>query len=414
MERDYSDKGVSFFYVYKALAHPEWDGYVTPYTLEERLMHVHEAQRTLGSRINWLSDTMDNELKHAMGSAPNSEWVVDENNVIVRRRDWSNPEQLRADLEELVGPVENPTTVADLDMPAQPPPQAAASGVVPRIDKPRRMAPLVTRPADETETPYYAKLRAEVDRGVLEEGEGKLYLRFMLDPLYHVHWNNQTPPIAVRVETPEGVTVSESVLRGPEVEAESDIDPREFLVDIKGVEQGQSLMVTAAYYACSDEQGWCRPVNQRYEVVLERNRDGGSVIPGMMARNAPPEMARRKLGDGKPDTKGPGVGAMAKAVGEWEMAISFSGQEMLATLRLRVEDGQLVGEWGAQGNMSELDDVSLKGNTLSFSRTMRGGAGPGMQFTGTIEGDAIKGAFETPRGEMPVTGERRAMADKGA
>jgi len=42
--------------------------------------------------------------------------------------------------------------------------------------------------------------------------------------------------IAVRIETPEGVTVSETTLRGPEVEAETDIDPREFLVDVTGLE----------------------------------------------------------------------------------------------------------------------------------------------------------------------------------
>ncbi len=54
VERDYAPQGVRFYYVYKALAHPEYNGYVAPYTLEDRLMHVAEAERTLGSRIPWL------------------------------------------------------------------------------------------------------------------------------------------------------------------------------------------------------------------------------------------------------------------------------------------------------------------------------------------------------------------------
>ena len=56
VERDYSPKGVQFFYVYKSLAHPEYNNYVTPFTLEERLMHVRESQRVIGSRIRWICD----------------------------------------------------------------------------------------------------------------------------------------------------------------------------------------------------------------------------------------------------------------------------------------------------------------------------------------------------------------------
>jgi len=410
IERDYSDKGVSFFYVYKALAHPEWDGYVTPYTLEERLMHVQEARRTLGSEFAWLCDTMENDLKHAMGSAPNSEWVIDENNVIVRRRDWSSPAALRSDLEQLVGPVDDPTTVDELDMPAAPPPQAAPTGVVERLRKPGRMAALVVRPAGESADPYYAKLRAEADRGLLTDGDGSLYLGFMLDPLYRVHWNNLTPPIAVRIETPEGVTVSETTLRGPEVEAETDIDPREFLVDITGLEAGQSLFVSAHYFACSDEEGWCRGLTQRYEVALERDRDGGTVIPDAMARNAPPAMSRRKLGDGEPDFNGDGVGRLALAVGDWAMRISMGERQVDATLRIRVREGELAGSWQVGGRSAELDDIHLEGRTLTFTRS-----GPGdraMSFSGEIDDGRIEGAFATPMGEAPVEGERLTASAK--
>ena len=70
IERDYTPEGVQFYYLYKQLAHPELDHYVDPFTLEERLMHVSQAERQLGSRIPWIADAMTNELKHALGDMP--------------------------------------------------------------------------------------------------------------------------------------------------------------------------------------------------------------------------------------------------------------------------------------------------------------------------------------------------------
>lgn len=286
--------------MYKALAHPEWDGYVTPYTFEERLMHAREAERTIGSRYTWLVDGMDNAVKEAFGGAPNSEWVVDENNVIVARRGWSNPEKLRGDLERLVGPVEEPTRVEDLDMPRHDPPEPAASGVVPRVDKPGRMIPVVVEPmAEEDGEPYYAKLRVEVDRDVVRRGEGKMYVRFMMDPLYNVHWNNLTEPIRVRIEGPEGVSITPSEWRGPEVEAvEGDVDPRAFLGEASGLERGDEIVVRARYFACNSDEGWCVPVEHAYRVRVEPNRHGGFVIPKPMERMFEQRMKQRRRGGG--------------------------------------------------------------------------------------------------------------------
>ena len=77
IERDYTPKGVQFYYLYKQLAHPELDSYIDPFTLEERLMHVRQAEVQLGSRIPWIADAMTNELKHALGDMPNSEFIID-------------------------------------------------------------------------------------------------------------------------------------------------------------------------------------------------------------------------------------------------------------------------------------------------------------------------------------------------
>jgi hypothetical protein len=270
---------VQFFYVYKALVHPENSGYVPPFTLQERLMHVAEAKRTLGSRIPWLCDTMANDLKHAVGDAPNSEFVIDPEGRVIRRRLWSEPDQLRKDLEELIGPVEHPTRTADLDLKTAPPPRVAARGVVPRVPRPPGAKALVVEPIiKEGELPFYAKLRAEAAEGVLVSGAGQIYLGFHLDPLYHVHWNNLTPPIRVTLTTEDGCHVAPAALSGPKVDArEGDMDPREFLIDVRGAAPDQSLKVSVAYFACNDEEGWCKLISQEYVVRFAIDHDGGWV-----------------------------------------------------------------------------------------------------------------------------------------
>jgi len=277
--KDYSSKGVKFYYLYKALAHPEWDGYVTPYTLDERFMHMEQARKQLQSDFSWIVDNMDNEIKAALGGQPNSEFLIDPQGKVVVKRAWSDPKQLRKDLAAIVGDVSPATTVAELNREPLDPPKAAATGVVPRLKVEGRMMPLrIGAHIEEGGDPFFAKLRVEADMGLIREGEGQLYLRFMMDPLYHVHWNNETPPIKVNLKAPEGVTLSENQLIGPEVEEEADIDPREFLIEVKRGDSTGPIELRAFYFACSTEEGWCKPFEQNYSIHLERDRNGGSVI----------------------------------------------------------------------------------------------------------------------------------------
>ena len=238
-------------------------------------MHVKEAQRTLGNEIAWISDTMSNDLKHALGDMPNSEFVVDPAGTIVRMRVWSRPDQLRSDLEELVGPVVNPTRVSDLNLNFEAPPKVAASGVVPRVELPGRMLPVKIEPQSSSQ-PFYMKLRAEVDQRFLREGEGTLYVGFFPDPLYHVHWNNLVDPVKYEISAPKGITVSPENGEGPKVKEASDMDPREFLLDIKRSGDSQEpLQLAVRYFACNDEEGWCIAVSQEYSISLELDPDGG-------------------------------------------------------------------------------------------------------------------------------------------
>ena len=281
MYRDYAPKGVRFVYLYKALAHPELNGYVNPVTLEERLMHIDEARRTLGSDIPWLADTMENDLKRALGNRQNSEFLLDPQGRVLRARAWSDPDSLRRDLEEFIGPVERPTQISDLDMKILPAPEHAPTGVVPRIEKPGTYRTLVAEPQlATTEEPFYTKLRAEAEQSLLATGAGKLYLAFLLDPLHGVHWNNRAPAMDVTLTAPDGIEITPARMQGPSVEEDADADPREFLVDVKRADSREPLELRFRYYACTAT--WCRPVTQEYLITWAVDRDAGRVRSARM------------------------------------------------------------------------------------------------------------------------------------
>lgn len=262
--RDYKDKGVNVFFVYKTLAHPEGNGFVRPTTIDERVMHAATASKSLGTTIPWIVDNMDNELKHAMGNRSNSEFIVGPDGKIVRMRDWSNPELVRSDLVELVGPVKNPTDPRSLNLKMDFSPTEVARGVVDRLQKEGQMSAVKVETIPSKHATYI-KLRAEADSGLLRGGDGKLYLGFFVDPLHHVHWNNQAGPVIVEVN---GQTHT-----GPRVDkAKADGDPREFLVEVSSK---QPIKVTLKYVGCDDKETWCRQLTQEFLVSLEIDRDAG-------------------------------------------------------------------------------------------------------------------------------------------
>ena len=267
---------MKFFFVYKSLAHPELAGnYVQPFTLDERLAHARQAEKQLGATVPWLVDSMDNRLKHALGDRANSEFIVDPKGIIVRKRAWSHPEQLRKDLEKLVGPVDRVTKEEDLrlnvGMPLQP---AAPRGNVPRVDRSQMQAIASEPQLDLKGLPYYAKLRAEADEDLLTSGAGKLYVGFHLDPFHDAHWNNLTKPLSFKLDVPEKVSIEKKAFEATKVEAPSDSDPREFLIDVAAWPEREPIRLTVTYYACVGDTT-CHAVQQQYVLHLRRDRDAG-------------------------------------------------------------------------------------------------------------------------------------------
>ncbi len=264
------------------------NGYVQPFTIEERLAHIEAAKEQLQTKMPWIGDNMGNEIKHAFGNRNNSEFVIAPDGKIVHARTWSDPGQLRDDLAALVGRVTPPTRFADLGFKdLDRPDRAAASGIVQGVPKPSGAVPLKCVPLIDqgaTAAPFYVKLRAEAESDVIERGQGKIHLAFHLDPIHHVHWNNLAKPIHYEIKTETG-EVRPPTGDGPVIEdEEADLDPREFLVEVKNLDQSQILTLKVDYFACHDVEKWCKAVSQTYHIHLERDRDAGTMRGGRGGR----------------------------------------------------------------------------------------------------------------------------------
>lgn len=269
---------VQFFFMYKSLAHPELNGYVQPVTLEERLTHVKEAQRVLGTRIPWLSDGMDNKVRHTLGFGPNTQIVVDPDGKVVHALGWSDAEVLRRQLVSMVGDSETHTKVADLMLDKRKPfrqQRAYAAGVVQKPQFSSELTAIKMVASSTSKAPLYVKPRIEVDQGVLTTGQGEMYLGFFLDPIHGVHWNNLAAPLQYELKLPDGSVISPAKASAPEVQQESDGDPREFKLEVASLGEDKTAELLIHYFACSKEEGWCIPVTQSYTISFERDRDGG-------------------------------------------------------------------------------------------------------------------------------------------
>lgn len=194
--------------------------------------------------------------------------MINPEGKIVRARAWSNAGKLRSDLKELVGKVEKITLVSDLDMKQQELgfDSEIARGVIKPIQITERMANVksVPMPSDDS---YFVKLHAQASDELLENGTGKLYFAFHLDPIFEVHWNNLVAPIQYELEAGDGAKVSAASGSGPKIDEAADLDPREFLVDIENPTPETEITLTVTYFACTDE--WCRSLVQKYAINLE-------------------------------------------------------------------------------------------------------------------------------------------------
>lgn len=303
VQRDYGPKGVQFYFIFKSLAHPELAGdYIQPFTLEERLLLARRAKSQFGTQIPWIVDAMDNRLKHALGDRPNSQFLINPDGIVVRKRAWANFAEVRKDLEELVGPVDHVTREEDVVLPGEKRtslPTTPPAG--PRIPRPN-MLPIVLEPVQEAEgRPFFAKLRAEADARLLAEGSGKLYLGFHLDPLYDRHWARGGDVLSWQIAVSPSLQLQPLEAKANAATRTSDTSPREFLLDVTSWPVDQPLRLVVKYQVCDGDQA-CECLEQSYVLRRERDADGGGARGAGAGYWEPAEFVKQLLrGDANRD-----------------------------------------------------------------------------------------------------------------
>ncbi len=322
--KDYADKDVQFYYVFQSLRHPEREGYVQAQNMSERFLQLAEAKKKLGTQVPWIADTIDDSFRVAMKTNSNSVFVISPDSEIVYAADRMNGDGLRQALTKLVGPVENPTSVRDLNLPqlARFQPTNIDSDI--RVQRPDGLVILAITPTKPEET-YFVKLRAEAEPQLLETGKGRLFLGFYPDPIHDAHWNNLTPGMKYVLELPDGVKADPATAVANKGPGDSDTQPRQFWVNIEGDKTLDDIKLSLHYYACSP--GMCEAMTHEYTIAFTAedknsrtfsfNRGQGAAGGGMR-----PGGAGGRPGSGRPGMSGragsarPGAGGSAGPRGQ--------------------------------------------------------------------------------------------------
>ncbi len=99
-------------------------------------------------------------------------------------------------------------------------------------------------------------------------------------------------------------------------------------------------------------------------------------------------------------------------VGEWQVNVTVPARENIEKLTItKGADGALAGKWEGRRGESKISNLKFEGGKLTFMRTIDfNGRISEMEFEGTVEGDTIKGAFKSERGNREVTATRVGAA----
>jgi hypothetical protein len=103
------------------------------------------------------------------------------------------------------------------------------------------------------------------------------------------------------------------------------------------------------------------------------------------------------------------------AVGIWEMKVKMAEREYTGTLTIKADaEGKLTGEWQSTRGKSEISNLVVERNKLTFTRKMTiQDQAIESAFEGTIKGNALTGTFKSDRGESTAEGTRTGAAAIG-
>jgi hypothetical protein len=103
--------------------------------------------------------------------------------------------------------------------------------------------------------------------------------------------------------------------------------------------------------------------------------------------------------------------AASGATGTWKLSVKAPDKTYQPTITVT----QQAGKWGGQlvdeqGDKAELKDMLVNGNQLSFVADLEtGGMVIHLKFSGTLDGDKLKGTMQANGGMLPTEGERQKV-----
>jgi hypothetical protein len=101
--------------------------------------------------------------------------------------------------------------------------------------------------------------------------------------------------------------------------------------------------------------------------------------------------------------------AASGATGTWKLSIKTPDKTYQPTITVT----QQAGKWGGQlvdeqGDKAELKDLVVNGNQLEFAADLdTGGMVIHLKFSGTLDGDKLKGTMQANDTMLPTEGERQ-------
>ncbi|MBN2163310.1 MAG: right-handed parallel beta-helix repeat-containing protein [Pontiellaceae bacterium] len=295
---DYGSATVQFYYIYKTLSHPENNGYVEPFTDLERARQMQLANALLKTRVPWFYDGMDNALQRLLKNDSESNvFICSDQAEECFSGEISKPESIRKALDNLIGPAASQTDPSRYSSPRIPSKDPGKPVLVNRIHfNPDRevFVPLKIEPND-SQHPFYAKLRVEADADLLESGNGRLYLGFHLDPLYHMQWDNREKPLVFNLAAPVGIVAPSSDSAEEIKSAEFDAEPREFVLRTRQLDLSKPLVLRVMYSVASPSQGKNIQVSQQYVIHLEQDRLAGRAYRRQIDYKDPERKVRRVI-----------------------------------------------------------------------------------------------------------------------
>ena len=90
-------------------------------------------------------------------------------------------------------------------------------------------------------------------------------------------------------------------------------------------------------------------------------------------------------------------------LGQWDLTVNLQGNEIPINLTITEDAEGLGGTWTGPQATNTLSDVSLVGDTLSFTMPTQQGS---LDVSFELEGDTLNGGLSTPQGNLPIVGKK--------